>query len=223
MPHETIEGEVGQPLFTRTVTKAVAVGTAATAEAREMPAVLKPALGSVRKLSLLAYRLAKVNHGNQLRVAITGLVVALIGFGLLLTKNVVLGVGGFVAIGAGVFLLLLVSWRDLKTFLQWLGIIATTLAIAVAIALTSDGVREWLFETPAKPKDQGWVSLHVLPWLRETCWHAPVAWIVFVLVVAGIGAWIVSLQKRLKKAKEKAKANDDADAKDATKAPAKAA
>jgi MFS family permease len=206
VPHETIDGEVGQPLFTRTVTKAVAVGTAATAEAQEMPAVLKPTLGAVRKLTLLAYRLTKVNHGNRRALALTGLALAVGGFIPLLLGNVVAGIGGFVAVGAGVYLMLLVSWRGLHTFWTWVGVIATAIAIAIAVALTIDDVREWLLETPNAKRHQGWVSVHVLPRLRETSWHAPLVWILLVLLVVGIGAWIVSLRSRLKKAKAKAKA-----------------
>jgi hypothetical protein len=203
---ETIAGEVGQPLFTRTVTKAVAVATAATAEAQEMPTVLKPALGAVRKLTLLAYRLAAVNGGNARKLAVTGVALAVLGFVMLFTGYVVVGLTGVVVIGAGVYLVLLVSWRNIHHFWGWVGFLAAVAAVTVGIALFSDDVRGTLFDTPKAKKGQGWVSEHGLPWLRNPCWRAPVVWFGLVLLIVGVATTIVVLSKKSKKKKEAAAA-----------------
>ncbi len=203
VPAETLEREVGQPLFTKTVTKAAAVGAAATAEAKELPTVLKPTLGVVRKATLLAYRLAAVNRGNGRALAFGGALLAVIGFVMLATSQLVLGLTGVVVMGAGIYLLLLVTWRDIKTFGAVVGFVAAGLAITAGVALFADGVRSWLFDTPALQKDQGWVSEDVLPWLRSPAWHAPVVWFALVLLVTGVGLTIATLSKRVKAAEAK--------------------
>ena len=66
VPREKLGNEIGEPLFTRTVTKAAAVAAAATAETPEIPFVLRPVLATIRGATLLVYRLAALTHGLTL-------------------------------------------------------------------------------------------------------------------------------------------------------------
>ena len=199
VPGETLAKEVGEPLFTRTVTKAAAVASAATAEAKEMPAVLKPALGTVRKMTLLAYRLAAVNGGNARKLAATGALLVVLGFLMLWIDQVFVGITGVVAIGTGVYLLMFVSWNKIRHFWGWVGFLLAGAAITAGIVLLCDDVRGTLFDTPAAKKGQGWASEHALPWLRDSSWHATAVWFGFVLVVAGFVATIIGLSKKARK------------------------
>ena len=185
VPKETLTGEFGEPLFTRTVTKATAVVTAATAEARELPAVLRPGLATVRAATLLAYRLATVTRGWPRSVAAAGAVALGVGVLLASTSYAVLGVGGTVLIVAGTYLLLLVGWRRFESLSDVVAYILLGLGLAVGAALAVDPVRSWLFDDKTS---HGVVSRHVLPWLRDPAWHAPLGFGVFIVIFLGCGS-----------------------------------
>jgi patatin-related protein len=205
VPDETLAGESGEPLFTRTVTKAIAVAAAATTEAPELPAVVKPALGTVRKMTLLAYRLAAATRGNARSLALGGAFFLVVGILLLATSQVILGLTGVAVLGAGVYLLLLVSWHNIRNFWQLVGFIATGLVVIAAVVLSFGSVREWLFGPPTAPKKaQGFVGETVLPWLRSPWYAAPLVLVLLVVVIAGIAAWIAWLRRELEKAKKAA-------------------
>lgn len=204
VPSQTLADEAGQPLFTRTVTKAVAVGTAATAEAKEMPAVLRPTLAAVRRITLLAYRLAAVTRGNRRMIAVTGLLLTIAGVLLSVWGQGVFGVTGAVAVAVGVYVLVLVTSRNLAALVTWIGGLAAAAAIAFGIVLWSnDDFRTWLFETPKRQQHQGWVSREVLPWLLDPAWRAPAVWFGLVAVVTGLGLTIVVLAEKLHHARKR--------------------
>jgi patatin-related protein len=188
VPQETLKGEVGEPLFTRTVTKATAVVTAATAEAKEMPVVLKPVLATVRAATLLAYRVATVTRGSARLVAGIGAGLLVLGVILASTSYVVVGVSGLVLMSAGIFLLLVVGWSSFDTAFDYIAYILLGLGLAVAGVLFMDRVRSWLFDHDGS---HGFISRTVLPWLRDPAWHAPLAFLGFVTVVLGAGYLLV--------------------------------
>ena len=68
---------------------------------------------------------------------------------LLTTSRTLLGFTGVVILGAGVYLLLLVSWRKLHTWGDWVRRAIIGLVVVAAFALfLSDRFRAWLFDTP---------------------------------------------------------------------------
>ena len=204
VPSQTLADEAGQPLFTRTVTKAVAVGTAATAEAKEMPAVLRPTLAAVRRITLLAYRLAAVTRGNRRMIAVIGVLLTIAGVLLSVWGQGLFGVTGAVAVAVGVYVLVLVTSRNLAALVTWIGGLAAAAAIAFGIVLWSnDDFRTWLFETPKRQQHQGWVSREVLPWLLDPAWRAPAVWFGLVAVVTGLGLTIVVLAEKLHHARKR--------------------
>jgi hypothetical protein len=206
VPKETLQHEVGEPLFTRTVTKAVAVGTAATAEAQEMPAVLHPVLAVVRSATLLAYRLAAVTRGRSRALATAGAGVLLLGVALLLTSHLFLGLSGFVLVLTGVYLLLFVGWRRLEGIGQWIWYVLAGLAVAMAIALACGPVRRWLFDDGTNP---GVVTEHVIPHLRSSVWLAPVVFLVVVALVAGCVYALIKKDEKKNADKKKADAQGE--------------
>jgi hypothetical protein len=193
-------------LFTRTVTKAVAVGTAATAEAQEMPAVLHPVLAVVRSATLLAYRLAAVTRGRSRALATAGAGVLLLGVALLLTSHLFLGLSGFVLVLTGVYLLLFVGWRRLEGIGQWIWYVLAGLAVAMAIALACGPVRRWLFDNGTNP---GVVTEHVIPHLRSSVWLAPVVFLVVVALVAGCVYALIKKDEKKNADKKKADAQGE--------------
>jgi hypothetical protein len=176
---ETLRGEIGEPLFTRTVTKAAAVTAAASAGAQELPAVLRPAFATLRSMTLLAYRLAKFTGGWPRKVATVGAITLLVGIILAWTKQFVLGLSGLVLILAGVYLLLLIAWRRSKLVTAILRFVALGIVIAAIIVLFIPRVRDDLFAS------DGWVNEHVLPWLHDPSWHAPLVFAALAALVAG--------------------------------------
>ena len=194
VPKERLGDEVGEPLFTRTVSKAVAVATAATAEAQEMPTVVKPVLGTVRTMTLLAYRLAAVTRGRFRAVVLAGAALTILGIVLLATAHVFLGFTGVVVMGAGIYLLLLASWKSLRSAGDVIAYIVTGAVLIVAGVLFFDRPRGWLFDTPESK--HGIVTQDVLPWLRDPAWHAPVVFLALAALIAGVTLLVVKAVKK---------------------------
>jgi patatin-related protein len=206
VPTETLANEAGEPLFTRTVTKAVAVAAAATSEAEEMPAPLKPTFAAVRRVTFLGYQVAKVNRGSRRRIMLTGLLLVAIGLALMIYASGALGAAGIAVTAAGVYVLVLVTSRNWKGPLAVVGGLAATAAIVFGLELwCNDELRTWLFETPKNPEHQGWVSRAALPWLLTPGWRAAAVWAGIVLVFTGLVVWIVISGKTLRKTRKKLK------------------
>lgn len=196
VPKETFATEFGEPLFTRTVTKATAVAAAATADADELPTVLRPSFAGLRTITLIAYRVAAFTKGNARTVAAIG--AAMLAVGLLFATLVdsLVGVSGAAVAAVGAFLLLLVGLRQRSWWKR--GLIAALIAVLIGagVALLCESVRTWLFGSPT---EKGLLQDDVLPWLRETDWHAAAVYAATVLVIVTVVFMFAAASRRKRK------------------------
>ena len=159
-----------------------------------MPTVVKPTLGTVRTMTLLAYRLAAVTRGRFRAVVLAGAALTILGIVLLATADVFLGFTGVVVMGAGIYLLLLASWKSLRSAGDVIAYIVTGAVLIVAGVLFFDRPRGWLFDTPESK--HGIVTQDVLPWLRDPAWHAPVVFLALAALIAGVTLLVVKAVKK---------------------------
>ncbi|WP_369254536.1 patatin-like protein [Streptomyces sp. R35] len=170
VPDETFAGELGQPLLTRTISKAVAVATAGVCEVRRMPAPLKPFLASTRTITLAGYRASALTRGRSRTLILTGAAALTIGVLSMIQHVTWLGLTGTVLALLGSYLLVLGTWAHWRKAL----VAAGALTVVVAVFFTGCPVgRRVLFGTGGN--DTGVAGRDVVPWLRTPWWHPIVA------------------------------------------------
>ena len=113
---------------------------------------------------------------------------------LLATAHVFLGFTGVVVMGAGVYLLLLASWKSLRSAGDIIAFILTGAVLILAGVLFFDRPRGWLFDTPES--EHGFVSQDVLPWLRDPVWHAPVVFLALAALIVGVTVLVVKAVRK---------------------------
>ena len=122
-------------------------------------------------------------------MVLAGAVLTILGIVMLATAHVFLGFTGVVVMGAGVYLLLLVSWKSLRSAGDVIAFILTGAVLILAGVLFFDRPRGWLFDTPES--EHGIVSEELLPWLRDPAWHAPVVFLASAALIVGVTALVV--------------------------------
>ncbi|MFI6567443.1 patatin-like protein [Streptomyces sp. NPDC050534] len=184
VPDETFGGELGQPLLTRTVSKAVAVATAGVSGVPRIPAPLKPFLASARTITLAGYRASALTRGRSRTLILTGAVALAVGVLLMIQRITWLGLTGTVLALLGSYLLVLGTWAHWRKAL----VAAGALTVVVAVFFTGCPVgRRALFGTGGH--DSGVVGRDVVPWLRTPWWHPIVAlggFVLLALLLSGV-------------------------------------
>jgi hypothetical protein len=111
VPDETLSGEVGTSLFTKTATKAVAVATAAMTNLEHPPVALKPLMTSARTVTLTGYRATGVTGGRARRLIALGCVLLAAGAILAIQHAILLGFTGVDLALTGAYLVVLGTWK----------------------------------------------------------------------------------------------------------------
>ncbi|MGP9016873.1 patatin-like protein [Streptomyces sp. BR1] len=202
VPDETFATELGEPLFTRTVTKALATATATATAVKQSPASVKPFLTSARTVTMTGYRASGLFGGAPRALTIAGFVCVVIGVAAMVLGTRVLSLGGAVVMAIGVYLVALAAWGLSRRLVPALvGLVVVGLVAAMSFR------RRSLFGTGAcdvkcTGKDIGWVGRHALPWLQSAWWHPLVALLVLgavgLLLSGGIGKAVRALRHRPK-------------------------
>jgi hypothetical protein len=198
VPREKLLDEFGEPLFTRTVTKATAVAAAVTSSAKELPVVVRPAFASVRSATLIAYRLAVVTRGWPRRVFLAGAAATALGILVAVVFGSVVGIAGGALAAAGIYLMLLVGVRAVT---GWGWVLWCVLLALVGVAFfVMWAWHSWLFGKGNR-SDFGvignhllsWLNVTVLPWLRDDWWNTALVFAILLAIFAGIIYAVVRL------------------------------
>ena len=178
IPDETLGQERGEPLFTRTAAKLIAVATAALT-ADQAPVTVGALFRTARTVTLTGYRAANTVGFVPRRLVLAGTVLVARGRGLASKAPRCSGSPGW-----------WVPWPGSSASACGAGRRALEALVASAVvlgvfALTTPVVREHLYGTGRRHRSN-WVTDTVVPWLRDT-WWAPLV-ILAVLVVVPVVA-----------------------------------
>ena len=180
MPQETLGEERGEPLFTRTVTKATAVATAAATAVKKPPATINVVFRTARTTTLTGYRAADFVGFWPRRIIAAGAIIATLGVLLGAQGSAVLGLTGVVLVLAGLYLIAFGVWSTSTRIFG--ALLALTLVVAV-FALAIPATRRFLFGTD-DGTDEGWVTEHLVPWMRDRWWALLLILVIIVAVPA---------------------------------------
>jgi predicted acylesterase/phospholipase RssA len=144
IPAEKIAGEMGSPLFARTVTRAAAVALNMVGRSRATPVSLRPALATAHTVTSLAYRVSSVGPVAR-RPLLAG--VSLVVLGVIASTSTInlLNAAGLVAVLAGLLLVAICAARRVVLALAVVTVAAgAALAAAPCIPLLRDHLFPWL-------------------------------------------------------------------------------
>lgn len=181
---ETFASDKGSPLMARTIAKAAATISGAAGSVRQLPDVLKPALTTLRTLTVGGYHVVSLTKGIARSIIIAGAVLLVLGAAAAIQTAPLIGVTGLIMAGAGGYLIALGTWQLSSRLL--FALLSLTL-VGVTLSLGTDVVRKWLFGTQACTRCTGLVSRHVY-WLGAQWWHPLVVVGAIALAVTVIGA-----------------------------------
>lgn len=177
IPDEKLSGEVGTPLFTRTVTQALAVVTAAgTATSGKPPATLAPTFSTARTVTTAAYLVTKGTGGGARTLIELGMLGLGVGIASMFVKVPIVGAAGLAILFTGAILLGIGLWRR--------SVYVAGFVVAVAIALIA--AAPWL---PYVHRHLiSWLKLTAVPFLDQHAW----AWTAVFLLVLMPPLWMLA-------------------------------
>jgi patatin-related protein len=208
VPAETLAGQVGTPLMSRTAFKALATATAAIGGEPRMPKPARPAMIFARTVTLATYKITKITNGTTRQLLIAGIWAVIIGIALAIQQGTLVGFTGTAILLAGALMLVLglwgLSWRALVEFLSLLSFLAVAM-------LAWPFSRHWLFASGNTNQGlvfrnaQSWVT-----WLNDAWWH-PL--LVLGLIAASLSAaYLLGARQRATKRTRRPSAARDAQA-----------
>ena len=174
---ETLSGEIGTPLFTRTVTQALAVATeAGTATSGKPPATLAPAISTARTVTTAAYLVTKGTGGGAKALIWLGLLAFGVGIASMFVTIPIVGTAGLIVLFTGAILLGVGLWRR--------SLYVAGLVIALAIALIAAApwlpyLHRYLFS---------WLARTALPFMDHHAW----VWTALFLLVLMPPLWMLA-------------------------------
>ncbi len=177
---ETLLGDKASPLMAHTITKAAATAAGAIGSVH-LPAVITPALMTLRTLTLAAYRVVGWTSGIARSIIIVGAVLLVLGAAAAVQSTTLLGVTGLIMAGTGGYLIVLATWQFSSRLL--FALLSVTLLGAV-LSLATPVIRERLFGDGEHP---GVIATHVY-WLGTQWWHPLVLLGAFALAVTVVAA-----------------------------------
>ena len=150
IPDETLteEHDRATPLFLRTATKSAAVATSALTAFQKPPASLAPAFTIARTITRTAWVATDRTHGNRRLSLLAGVLLMVLGIAALVSHSLLLGVPGLAALGAGVLVVAIATWRSVPR------IVGAVLALALVVLAAAP----WL----------PWLDDHLRSWLQHT-------------------------------------------------------
>lgn len=184
---ETFASDKGSPLMAQTLAKAAATASGAAGSVRQLPAVVKPPVATLRTLALGGYRVVSLTNGVAKWTLILGAALLVLGTAAAIASTTTLGAVGLTAAGIGGYLVVLATWQFSSRLL--FALLSVTLVGAV-LSLTTPLVRGWLFGDAAHP---GWVGANAY-WLGAQWWHP-------LIVVGGIALGVTLVAIALPRAR----------------------
>lgn len=161
---ETFATDKGSPLMAHTMAKAAATASGAAGSVRQLPAVVKPPLATLRTVALGGYRVVSLTRGVAKWTLMAGAALLVLGTAAAIASDGTFGALGLAAAGIGAYLLVLGTWQFSTRLL--FALLSTTLVGAV-LSLATPTVRHRLFGDATHP---GWVGTHAY-WLGAQWWH----------------------------------------------------
>jgi patatin-related protein len=175
---ETLASDKGSPLMANTITKAAATASAAVGSVRQIPAVLRPPLVTVRTLALGGYRVVSSTKGVARWTIITGTIILILGIAAAVQPSAEIAGFGLIAAGIGGYAIVLGTWQCSGRTL--FAILAFGVVFAI-VTITTSPTRERFWGTD---KDHpGFVGSHIY-WIGQD-WRHPLA-VIGALVLAVI-------------------------------------
>jgi patatin-related protein len=185
---ETFDSDRGSPLMACTITKAAATASAAVASAPQVPKVVKPALTTLRTVTLAAYRVVSATKGCAKRFIQIGAALLVLGIAFAIQSTSWAGLLGLTMIAVGSYLLVLGTWQRISA--RWYALLSILLVL-LAVAPSFECVATWLFGKKGTA-DSSLVGGH-LYWLSEDWTHPLIVEGVFVLAVIVVGVATTNL------------------------------
>jgi hypothetical protein len=184
VPDENLGDEIGSRLMVRTLAKAAATTAGALACVKQVPAAGKPALTTLRTITLGGYRAVNATGGRPRWLVGVGAALMVIGILAAVQQSSVFGLGGVGLALIGAYLIAFGAWQ----LRGWVLSAIVSLTIVAALAtLTSSWVRHRLFGTSAK--DVGWFGKH-MHWVGESWWR-PWAMLAAILLAGALVAVVI--------------------------------
>jgi patatin-related protein len=176
IPDERLNGEVGTPLFTRTVTHTLAVATAAgTTTKRKPPVSLAPAISTARTATSTAYLATRETGGDGKRLVWFGLLALGIGVASMFVSVPLVGAFGLITLLVGAILLGVGLWRRA---IPVAGLVVTLAVILLAAAPWLPFLHDRLFS---------WLERSALPFIERHPW----TWTALFLFVLVPPVWML--------------------------------
>jgi patatin-related protein len=176
IPAERLDGEVGTPLFTRTVTQTLAVATAAgTTTKRKAPVSLAPAISTARTATATAYLATRETNGDGKRLVWLGLLALGIGIASMFVSVPLVGAAGLVVLLIGAILLGVGLWRRATPIA---GLVLALAVILIAAAPWLPFLHDRLFS---------WLEHTALPFIEQHAW----IWTALFLLVLVPPVWML--------------------------------
>ena len=185
VPGETFGTDRSSPLMARTLTKALATGTAAVAAVGQPPLMLRSVISTARTITLGSYRVVSGLRGHARLVILVGLILLALGVAAAAQSTAVLGIGGLILAVLGGYLVVIATWQVSSRLLGALIGFTVTAAIG-SLAVTP--VRHGIFGT--SPDHSGWLGQH-LYWLGAAWWH-PLTVIAVLIVLVSLDALTIT-------------------------------
>jgi predicted acylesterase/phospholipase RssA len=174
IPAEKIAGEIGSPLFARTVTRAAAVALNMVGRSRAMPVSLRPVLATAHTVTSLAYRVSSVGLAAR-RPLLAGLSLVVLGVIASTSTINLLNAAGLVAVLVG---LLLVAVCAARRVVLALAVVTVATGAALAAAPCIPILRDHLFP---------WLEITLVPNLARQ----PGQWAILVIFVLLPPIWTI--------------------------------
>ncbi len=175
---ETFDSDRGSPLMAQTIAKAAATALGAAGSVRQLPAVLRPPLITLRTVTLGGYHVVSLTKGIASAVITAGAALLILGIAAAIQSSTLFGVTGLILAGTGGYLIVLGTWQFSG---RWLSALLSFTLVGAVLSLATPCVRKWLF---GSPNQDGLLVKHVY-WLGAQWWHP--------LIVVGAIALVVTL------------------------------
>jgi hypothetical protein len=181
VPDETLAAEIGEPLFTRTITKAAAVAVSIASGAAERPPLLKATFAAARHTTLAGYRAAGLTRGQPRALIAGGIVLLVLGLVAVIQGSSLLGLTGIALVLTGAYLTALGTWSLSLRMLRFTGAV---IVAGVVLLPGTPAARSWLFGDGCGPPacPGAGQAGHLLPWFRGS-WHWPIFALLVVLLL----------------------------------------
>jgi membrane protein implicated in regulation of membrane protease activity len=148
VPGETLGQERGEPLFTRTAAKLIAVATAALTAVDQAPATVGALFRTARTVTLTGYRAANTVGFVPRRLVLAGGALTAAGVVLASQGSTLFGITGLVAALAGIYLVCFGVW-------SWLVILAVLVVVPVVATLVTRRVVPMAKDRTRRTSDSG--------------------------------------------------------------------